>query len=144
MRGCNSRRPHQLCRLSVSTRPSLQNSAYFGRHEVSLPFSFYFGTVADKQCTCLASKLMWERYPPAPPAFARDVVASEGCRAEAHRVGGLVPLRMSGLRVGRPISICGKLDQSTEMRLINSFRWVRLPLPLPILLMVAKLIVDGS
>src|SRR4051794_30317029 len=28
---------------------------------------FHCGTVADKQCTCLASKLMWERYPPAPP-----------------------------------------------------------------------------
>src|SRR5882672_6899638 len=25
----------------------------------------------------------------------------------------------------------GKLDQSTEMSLINSFRWVQLPLPLP-------------
>ena len=26
-----------------------------------------FGVVADKQCTCPASKLMWERYPPTPP-----------------------------------------------------------------------------
>ena len=26
---------------------------------------------------------------------------------------------------------CGKLDQCTEMSLINSFRWVQLPLPLP-------------
>ena len=25
------------------------------------------GVVADKQCTCPASRLMWERYPPAPP-----------------------------------------------------------------------------
>ena len=30
------------------------------------PANFY-GVVADKQCTCLASKLMWERYPPTPP-----------------------------------------------------------------------------
>ena len=29
------------------------------------------GVVADKQCTCLASKLMRERYPPIPPVFAR-------------------------------------------------------------------------
>ena len=26
-----------------------------------------FGVVADKQCTCPASKPMWERYPPTPP-----------------------------------------------------------------------------
>src|SRR5271157_4402939 len=51
-------------RLSVSTRPSLQHSAYSGRHGGSLPFS---GVVADKQCTCLASKLIWERYPSTPP-----------------------------------------------------------------------------
>ena len=25
------------------------------------------GVVADKQCTCPASRLMWERYPPTPP-----------------------------------------------------------------------------
>src|SRR5258705_5554209 len=54
-----------LHRLRVSTRPSLQNSACAGRHGGSLPFSF--GVVADKQCTCPASKLMWERYPPTPP-----------------------------------------------------------------------------
>ena len=28
--------------------------------------TFQFGVVADKQCTCLASKVMWERYPPTP------------------------------------------------------------------------------
>src|SRR6185369_3947533 len=54
-----------LYRLRVSTRPSLQNSAYSGQHGGSLPFSF--GVVADKQCTCFASRLMWERYPPTPP-----------------------------------------------------------------------------
>ena len=27
------------------------------------------GVVADKQCTCPASKVMWERYPPTPPIF---------------------------------------------------------------------------
>src|SRR5215207_756226 len=29
--------------------------------------AIYFGVVADKQCTCFASRLMWERYPPTPP-----------------------------------------------------------------------------
>jgi hypothetical protein len=29
--------------------------------------NFHFGVLADKQCTCLASKLMQERYPPTPP-----------------------------------------------------------------------------
>ena len=51
-------------RLSVSTQPSFQNSAYSGQHGGSLPFS---GVVADKQCTCPASRLMRERYPPTPP-----------------------------------------------------------------------------
>ena len=37
---CNSRQPHHFfCRLRVSTRPSLQNSAHSGRHGGSLPFS---------------------------------------------------------------------------------------------------------
>src|SRR6266545_3649072 len=54
-----------LYRLRVSTRPSLQNSAHSGQHGGSLPFSF--GVVADKQCACPASKLMWERYPSTPP-----------------------------------------------------------------------------
>lgn len=29
------------------------------------------GAVADKQCTCPASKTIWEHYPPTPPAFDR-------------------------------------------------------------------------
>ena len=28
---------------------------------------FHSGVVADKQCSCPASKLMWEHYPPTPP-----------------------------------------------------------------------------
>ena len=51
-------------RLSVSTRPSFQNSAYSGQHGGSLPFS---RVVADKQCTGPASRLIWARYPPTPP-----------------------------------------------------------------------------
>src|SRR5437762_13922249 len=30
------------------------------------------GVVADKQCTCPASRLMWERYPPTPPISPRE------------------------------------------------------------------------
>jgi len=56
-------------RLGVSTRPSLQNSAYSGQHGGSLPFS---GVVADKQCTCPASRLMWARYPPTPPFYCGE------------------------------------------------------------------------
>src|SRR2546430_16529477 len=45
----------------------------------------FHGVVADKQCTCPASRLMWERYPPTPPAFARCDAAGESCRAAARR-----------------------------------------------------------
>ena len=40
-----------------------------------------FGVVADKQCTCPASKLMWERYPPTPPAFARRLPGRSEAKA---------------------------------------------------------------
>jgi len=63
-------------RLSVSTRPDFQNPAHSGQHGGSLPVS---GVVADKQCTCPASKFIWERYPSTPPAFARCIAAGEGC-----------------------------------------------------------------
>src|SRR6266498_3158393 len=95
-----------LHRLRVSTRPSLQNSAYSGRHGGSLPFSF--GVVADKQCTCPASKLMWERYPPTPPAFARSGAAGEGCRAVVPQdEGGPATFcrSRSWLRLATPISL---------------------------------------
>ena len=85
--GCDSRQPHESSyRLRVSTRPSLQNSAHSGRHGGSLPFSF--GVVADKQCTCPASKLMWERYPPTPPFHAAD----------SQIAIGKIPLQSIGLR----------------------------------------------
>src|SRR6266581_2628983 len=35
------------------------------------------GVVADKECTCPASRLMWERYPPTPPTFACCVATGE-------------------------------------------------------------------
>ena len=109
-------------RLRVSTRPSPQNSAHSGRHGGSLPFSL--GVVADKQCTCPANKLMWERYPPTPPAFARCDAAGEGCRAAARRAkaGFIAPQCAASAR--RANFNRGKLDQCTERSLINFFRWV--------------------
>src|SRR2546422_4423168 len=74
-----------LHRLRVSTRPSLQNSAHSGRHGGSLPFSF--GVVADKQCTCPASKVMWERYPPTPPSFAWNPSRREGFKRRMSSIG---------------------------------------------------------
>jgi hypothetical protein len=54
-------------------QPSLQNSACSGQHRGGLPnrksCTYRYGVVADKQCTCFASKLMWERYPPTPPFY---------------------------------------------------------------------------
>src|SRR5436190_20159308 len=47
------------------------------------------GVVADKQCTCPASRVMWERYPPTPPAFARCDAAGEGCPQKLVGEGGL-------------------------------------------------------
>ena len=38
-----------------------------GQHQGGLPISH--GVVADKQCTCFASKLIWERYPSTPPFY---------------------------------------------------------------------------
>src|SRR5262245_49014249 len=59
-----------LHRLRVSTRPSLQNSEVALRKHLRAPRrqpAIFIWVVADKQCTCPASKVMWERYPPAPP-----------------------------------------------------------------------------
>ena len=64
--GCDSRQPHQSGHAGRQlAQPSLQNSACSGQHRDGVPI--IPGVVADKQCTCLASKPMWERYPPIPP-----------------------------------------------------------------------------
>src|SRR6516162_9808011 len=69
----------------------LQNSAILGRHQGGVPIlhsqfiilTSHFGVVADKQCTCPASKPMRERYPPTPPAF---VHSARGCRRRARSI----------------------------------------------------------
>src|SRR4030095_3078015 len=81
-----------------------------------------FGVVADKQCTYPASKLMWERYPPTPPTFARRQPEGEGCPPQLQRGWGLLPVRdCYGCQANFNR---GKLDQCTESSLINFFRWV--------------------
>src|SRR5262245_5906698 len=56
-----------IIRRAPAAQQSLQNSARVGQHHGGVPT--IHGVVADKQCTCPASKLMWERYPPTPPIF---------------------------------------------------------------------------
>jgi hypothetical protein len=61
------------CRMTIGECPSAE-----GTRQCRLPsfvirhssFGIIPGVVADKQCTCPASKLMWERYPPTPPSVA--------------------------------------------------------------------------
>src|ERR1700688_2177580 len=77
MSGCDSRQPHHSVRdfrtgRAPAVQPSLQNSACSGQHRGGLPFAnraYIYGVVADKQCTCFASKLMRERSPPTPPFY---------------------------------------------------------------------------
>ena len=52
-------------RTSLCSRVSKTQLAW-GSTRAACQFPF-FGVVADKQCTCPASKLMRERYPPTPP-----------------------------------------------------------------------------
>jgi hypothetical protein len=47
------------------------------------------------------------RYPSTPPAFARYVLAGEGCRAVALAKAGLYRPVLSGLRLGKPFH-CGE------------------------------------
>ena len=49
-------------RTSLCSRVSKTQPAWGGTRAAC-----HFGVVADKQCTCPASKPMWERYPPTPP-----------------------------------------------------------------------------
>ncbi len=93
MCGCDSRRPHQssLSELRpgepvffirrapacAAEPPKLCGLGAAPRRRANLKFQisnlgFENGVVADKQCTCPASKLMWERYPPTPPFYCGE------------------------------------------------------------------------
>src|SRR6267378_7218741 len=56
-------------RASLRDRVSKTQSAW-GSTKAACQFS---GVVADKQCTCPASKLMRERYPPTPPTLMHSL-----------------------------------------------------------------------
>ena len=80
--------------------------------------NFHFGVVADKQCTCPASKLMRERYPPTPPFHCgeNEIQAS---LINSASVGATPPPatnfgRSSGCRSVKPVSqtIVGSDDWS--------------------------------
>ena len=45
------------------------------------------GDVADKECTCLASRLMRERYPPSPP-FHRELPRLADCKSAVKKRAG--------------------------------------------------------
>ena len=109
--GCNSRQPHQFFtgRAPARAAESPKLSLLWGSTGGGLPFSF--GVVADKQCTCLASKLMWERYPPTPPFQLRGnstmyrakphKLASGGCDSHSrYQFSG----KCSGCRSVNPVS----------------------------------------
>ena len=71
MSGCNSRQPHQFldsvhCERSKSAHQLWAESpklSSLGAAPGDMPCSIH-GVVADKKCTCPASKLMREHYPP--------------------------------------------------------------------------------
>ena len=45
------------------------------------------GDVADKECTCLASSVMRERYPPSPP-FCRELIRLADCKSAVTKRAG--------------------------------------------------------
>src|SRR6185503_1178280 len=62
----STRGPHQFLTGCASARGRVSKTQPTpGGTEAAC--HFHFGVVADKQCTCPASKFMWERYPPTPP-----------------------------------------------------------------------------
>ena len=92
-----------------------------------------YGVVADKQCTCPASRPMRERYPPTPPAFARRSASGYGSanqqsrsRSSAKAAVAQPTGRSRALLASAQQAIfhCGELDQSTEPRLITAYRRV--------------------
>ena len=86
---------------------SLQNSACLGQHLGGLPISI-LGVVADKQCTCPASKLMRERYPPTPPFHCGENEIQASLISSASVGATPTPAtnlgRCSGCRSVKPVS----------------------------------------
>ena len=70
-------------------------------------FDLHVGPWLDKEGTCLASRLMREHYPPAPPFFANSMR-----RGRRGRLGGLIS-RFKRVRFPfpQPSSSCGPVDR---------------------------------
>ena len=70
--------------------------------------NFHFGVVADKQCTCPASKLMRERYPPTPPFHCGENEIQASLISSASVGATPTPAinlgRCSGCRSVKPVS----------------------------------------
>src|SRR6267143_1539623 len=79
---------------------------------------FIVGAWQKSDAPALQAGSKRERYPP-----SSTILRLEPEHARVPSEGGLFIIW---------VLYCGKLDQSTERRLISFFRWVRLPLPLPI------------
>ena len=108
MSGCNSRQPHQF---PLSRAPACAAES----PKLSLPgaapgrlANFHFGVVADKQCTCPASKLMRERYPPTPPFHCGENEIQASLISSASVGATPTPAtnlgRCSGCRSVKPVS----------------------------------------
>ena len=108
MSGWNSRQPHQF---PLSRAPACAAES----PKLSLPgaapgrlANFHFGVVADKQCTCPASKLMRERYPPTPPFHCGENEIQASLISSASVGATPTPAtnlgRCSGCRSVKPVS----------------------------------------
>src|ERR1035441_1593367 len=110
MSGCNSRQPHQF---PISRAPACAAES----PKLSLPGAapgrldnFHFGVVADKQCTCPASKLMRERYPPTPPFHCGEneiqaslISSASMGTTKNFRIGSEATLSQAPRSVSRPL-----------------------------------------
>src|SRR5260221_13376872 len=65
----HSRFPSRPSNSRAAESPKLSLLGAAPRRPAKSQIEHIYGVVADKQCTCFASKLMWERYPPTPPFY---------------------------------------------------------------------------
>ncbi len=80
----------------------------------------YRGVVADKQCTCFASKPMWERYPPTPPAFAQSAARARLPRRSMAKAGDNPPSIEAMLRASARQANFNRGKNEIQASLISS------------------------
>ena len=110
----SNHRPRASLRTRVSKTPFARGST-----EAACQFP---GVVADKQCTCPAGKVMWERYPPTPPSFALSQLTPGAERRMPSIAFGrrrALPFRLRASD-GKPISIAGNSTNAQRPSLISS------------------------